>query len=198
LHVAEASSTSSKDDRFEHTQEIASKVDQKRPDEYGLNRRPSGPKSSSSNRSIPSKLEQLQRNTDSDISIKQIPEDTSKMKQVLLVEDNIINQRILRRKLEAKGFCVTTANNGREAVNAVVRVSTSKDEGDHLFDVILMDQEMPVLDGNSATKTIRELESQGLVLHVPILGVTANVREEQKEDMLSAGMDGECYLLKLG
>jgi len=46
-----------------------------------------------------------------------------------------------------------------------------------------------VLDGNSATKAIRELENQGLVSHVPILGVTANVREEQKEDMLSAGMD---------
>jgi CheY-like chemotaxis protein len=97
--------------------------------------------------------------------------------------------------LEAKGFNVKTANNGREAVEAVYRVSQSESDVAIVFDVILMDQEMPVLDGNSATKVIRELETKGLVSHVPILGVTANVRDEQKAGMISAGMDGKSILL---
>jgi CheY-like chemotaxis protein len=194
VHVAEASATVSKDGRFEHTAEIAAKVDQKSTDEYGLNRRPSGPQASSSARSIPSKLEQLQRNTDSDTSSKQLSDHSPDAVQVLLVEDNIINQRILRRKLEAKGFKVKTANNGREAVDAVYRISTTEGDAATVYDVILMDQEMPVLDGNSATKEIRELEAQGYVSHVPIIGVTANVREEQKADMRSAGMDGKLLL----
>jgi CheY-like chemotaxis protein len=194
VHVAEASSAASIDGRFEHTAEIAAKVDQKGSDEYGLGRRPSGPQASSSNRSTPSRLEKLQQKTDSETSSRQLTDDSSKPLQVLLVEDNIINQRILRRKLEAKGFKVKTANNGREAVDAVYQISTSKNEAATVFDVILMDQEMPVLDGNSATKEIRELEAQGCISHIPILGVTANVREEQKDDMRAAGMDGALLL----
>jgi CheY-like chemotaxis protein len=139
-------------------------------------------------------LEKLQTLTDSDLSIRKLKaKEICDKTQVLLAEDNIINQRILRRKLEAKGFQVTTANNGREAVDAVHKVSEAvADENDDtatIFDVILMDQEMPILDGNSATKAIRELEREGVVLHVPILGVTANVREEQKAEMRAAGMD---------
>jgi DNA-binding response OmpR family regulator len=52
-----------------------------------------------------------------------------------------------------------------------------------------MDQEMPVLDGNAATREIRKLEKDGGILRVPILGVTANVREPQKDEMRDAGMD---------
>jgi CheY-like chemotaxis protein len=52
-----------------------------------------------------------------------------------------------------------------------------------------MDKEMPVLDGNAATRAIRQLEREGTVEHVPILGVTANVRGAQQEEMLSCGMD---------
>jgi CheY-like chemotaxis protein len=99
---------------------------------------------------------------------------------ILLVEDNIINQRILSRKLQSLGFSVTEANNGREALDAVKK--------DH-FDCILMDQAMPVMDGNSATKAIRELEKERSGQHTPVLGVTANVRAEQQEEMLQSGMD---------
>ncbi|KAM3423816.1 hypothetical protein BST61_g1215 [Cercospora zeina] len=107
---------------------------------------------------------------------------------VLLVEDNVVNARIVFRKLEAKGFNVTTANNGKEAVDAV-RAAPKASTGDKLaFDVILMDQEMPVLDGNTASKKIRELERDGLVEHIPILGVTANVRGAQLDEMLKSGM----------
>jgi len=108
---------------------------------------------------------------------------------VLLVEDNVINQKIVYRKLEAKGFNVTTANNGQEAVEAV-RAAPRPSTGEKgAFDVILMDQEMPVLDGNGATKRIRELEQGGEVERVPILGVTANVRGAQQDEMLASGMD---------
>ena len=74
---------------------------------------------------------------------------------------------------------MTPANNGQEAVDAVssgLEVS-----------VILLDQEMPVMDGNSAAKAIRELERAGNIQHIPILGVSANVREEQKRSMIDAG-----------
>jgi len=63
-----------------------------------------------------------------------------RVKHVLLVEDNAINQRIVNRKLQAKGFRVTTANNGREAVDAVREAPKHPSEG--AFDIVLMDQEM--------------------------------------------------------
>jgi len=95
---------------------------------------------------------------------------------VLLVEDNLINvsytlckpscsetdfsqQRIVSRKLGTKGFTVTTANNGREAVNMI---QDSQSDSKH-FDIVLMDNEMPILDGNSATKEIRTLTKEGKV-----------------------------------
>lgn len=108
---------------------------------------------------------------------------------VLLVEDNVINQRILCRKLKGKGFDVTIANNGQEAVEAV-RAAPKASSGDTgAFDVILMDQEMPKMDGNSATKAIREYEQQGEAERIPILGVTANVRGAQQDEMIRSGMD---------
>lgn len=108
---------------------------------------------------------------------------------VLLVEDNHINQKIVSRKLVAKGFVVTTANNGQEAVDKIQEAPKRSSGDGNAFDVVLMDQEMPVLDGNSATRKIRELEKDGKLEHVPILGVTANVRGAQQDEMLAAGMD---------
>jgi CheY-like chemotaxis protein len=136
---------------------------------------------------------------------------------VLLVEDNVINQKIVFRKLDAKGkpslslppaptcthslanhipllphfpgFNVTTANNGQEAVDAIKAAPPPSSGDKNAIDVILMDKEMPVLDGNAATRAIRQLERDGTVEHVPILGVTANVRGAQQEEMLSCGMD---------
>lgn len=102
---------------------------------------------------------------------------------ILLVEDNIINQKIVMRKLESKGYCVTTAKNGKEAVDAVESAPKPCTGNKHAFDVCLMDMEMPVMDGNTATKTIRALEKQGKIERIPILGVTANVRDEQQAEM---------------
>ncbi|KAL4755725.1 uncharacterized protein BDW70DRAFT_165176 [Aspergillus foveolatus] len=99
--------------------------------------------------------------------------------RILFVEDNVINQKVVSRKLKLSGFDVTTANNGQEALDLWDRDK---------FACILMDQEMPVMDGNTATQEIRALEKQK-GSRIPILGVTANVRQDQQADMISAGMD---------
>lgn len=134
-------------------------------------------------------LNKLQAKPDSltpDGETHSLPEPKATLR-ILLVEDNIINQKILYRKLSSKGFSVVTANNGREAVDEIE--IPSDQGGPHGFDCILMDQEMPVMDGNAATKAIRKLEKEGTIKHIPILGVTANVRIEQREEMIQAGMD---------
>jgi signal transduction histidine kinase/CheY-like chemotaxis protein len=162
-------------------------------------------------------------------------------RSLLLVEDNLINQKVLKRQLQVRtflsfvsvrffwffffggggnshidiptrpsggvlsmapaqnhGFQVFTANNGQEAVDAVVerakgtfdRTSEAQSRvmSDH-FSCILMDQEMPVKDGNTAAREIKDLQVKGEVGRSPILGVSANVREEQTRVMKEAGMD---------
>ncbi|KAJ5343925.1 CheY-like superfamily [Penicillium brevicompactum] len=104
---------------------------------------------------------------------------TGSGQRLLLVEDNIINRRIISRKLDTLGFDISEASNGKEAVDATKNGQ---------FDCILMDQQMPIMDGNCATREIRKLEEKN-DSHVPILGVTANVREAQQDEMMSAGMD---------
>jgi len=101
-------------------------------------------------------------------------------RHILLVEDNDINRRIISRKLKSLGFQISEASNGQEALKIAQHSE---------FSCILMDQDMPVMDGNSATRAIRDLERDS-GRHIPILGVTANVRAEQQAEMLEAGMDG--------
>lgn len=116
---------------------------------------------------------------------------------LLLVEDNLINQKVLKRQLQNYGFQVFTANNGQEAVDTVIKraqEARSPEKGaagndDERFFCILMDQEMPIKDGNTAAREIKELQKSGEVGRSPILGVSANVREEQMLSMMDAGMD---------
>jgi signal transduction histidine kinase/DNA-binding response OmpR family regulator len=133
---------------------------------------------------------------------------------VLIVEDNLINQKVLAQQLRRFGCVVSVANHGlecletlaasfywnssspmSEALPASFRQSADssgvpdpasrKDIG-----VVLMDQEMPQMDGLTCAKRIRELEAQGhLSRHVPIIAVTANARSEQISQLKSAGMD---------
>ena len=91
----------------------------------------------------------------------------------------MINRQVLSRKLKSLGFRISEASNGQEALDAVQMQS---------FDCVLMDQVMPIMDGNEATRKIRDLEKH-TNSHVPVLGVTANVREAQQADMMAAGMD---------
>ncbi|GKZ37270.1 hypothetical protein AbraIFM66950_008727 [Aspergillus brasiliensis] len=104
-------------------------------------------------------------------------------RRILLVEDNVINLRILSRKLQTSGFHVIEASNGQEAVDAIQQQES--------IDCVLMDQVMPVMDGTTASRTIRQLD--GPMAKVPILGVTANVRTAQKDEMLVAGMNDIIY-----
>jgi len=100
--------------------------------------------------------------------------------RILLAEDNPVNQRVARTILEKQGHEVLLAQNGREAL-----ARAQKDR----FDVILMDVQMPELDGLAATAAIREFEaSRGE--RVPIVGVTAHAMKGDRERCLAAGMDG--------
>ncbi len=98
---------------------------------------------------------------------------------VLLVEDNPVNQRLGRKQLEKIGFTVTSADDGRAAIEAVRREN---------FDVVFMDLQMPDMDGLTATRAIRRSE---LVtgLHVPIVALTADARAQDRMECLASGMD---------
>ncbi|KAI1139390.1 hypothetical protein F5Y05DRAFT_403886 [Hypoxylon sp. FL0543] len=112
--------------------------------------------------------------------------------KVLVVEDNLVNQKVLCKQLRNRDFLVKAANHGRDALDAVQeRRGAQPAQGGSPFDVILCDIEMPVMDGIEFTKEIRRLEAEGeLDGHVPILGVTANVRSKQVSGAIEVGMDG--------
>ncbi|KAJ5901847.1 CheY-like superfamily [Penicillium taxi] len=122
---------------------------------------------------------QVDNNNDNHESESRPQDDANSCRRILVVEDNVINRKVLSKKLKALGFHITEASNGQEALD-LTRYDT--------FDCILMDQEMPVMDGNTATTKIRELEKKSGT-YTPVLGVTANVRKTQQTEMLDAGMD---------
>ena len=101
---------------------------------------------------------------------------------VLLVEDNFVNQKVAVRFLERLGCTVEVASNGAEGVAACQQ---------RHFDVVLMDLQMPVMDGMTATRKIRAWETTG---HLPIIALTANAMTGDRELCEAAGMDG--YLTK--
>jgi CheY-like chemotaxis protein len=98
---------------------------------------------------------------------------------VLLVEDNLINQKIVVLSLKKIVKSIDIANNGKEALD---KFGTSR------FDIILMDIQMPIMNGIIATKKIREIESSSNS-HTPIIAITANALLGDKEECLAAGMD---------
>ena len=98
---------------------------------------------------------------------------------ILLAEDNIINQKVAARILEKKNHSVKVVSNGEEAVKAVSNGS---------FDVVLMDIQMPVLDGLEATKKIRSMELDHLA-NIPIVALTAHAMNGDRERFIEAGMD---------
>jgi CheY-like chemotaxis protein/HPt (histidine-containing phosphotransfer) domain-containing protein len=96
----------------------------------------------------------------------------------LLAEDNEINQRVAVTILKKWGHRVDTARNGNEAVDAIRQ---------HAYDLVLMDIQMPEMDGMEATQAIRQLN--GEAARVPILAMTANAMQGDRERFLAAGMD---------
>jgi CheY-like chemotaxis protein len=103
---------------------------------------------------------------------------------VLIAEDNVVNQRLAMRLLEKRGHRVTVVNNGQEAVELLERSN---------FDLVLMDVQMPLLDGIAATMLIRQREKE-TGSHQPIVALTAYAVKGDQERCLAAGMDG--YLPK--
>jgi CheY-like chemotaxis protein len=97
-----------------------------------------------------------------------------------LAEDNKVNQRLAMRVLQKKGHSVVLAEDGREAVERFECGS---------FDLILMDVQMPEMNGFEATAAIRELE-QGASRRIPIIAMTAHAMKGDRERCLEAGMDG--------
>ncbi len=104
--------------------------------------------------------------------------------RVLVAEDNVVNQRLARRLLEKRGHQVVVAANGREALEAIEA---------HIFDLVLMDVQMPEVDGLEATATLRAREA-GQDTHLPIIALTAHAMKGDRERCLAAGMDA--YLSK--
>jgi len=102
---------------------------------------------------------------------------------ILLSEDNPVNQKLAIRLLEKAGHLVTLANTGREALTAW------ENAGNPGFDVVLMDIQMPEMDGMEATAAIRSREGIS-GKHVPILAMTAHAMRGDKERCLASGMDG--------
>ena len=104
--------------------------------------------------------------------------------RILIAEDNLINQRIATLTLQKQGHTVTVAGNGREALDVLDRTE---------FDLVLMDVQMPDLDGLEATAILRQREIVS-GRHLPVLALTAHAMKGDRERCLAAGMDG--YLAK--
>lgn len=121
------------------------------------------------------------------------PERTEHDYHILVVEDNLINQKVLSKQLRHVGCTVYVANHGVEALEFLEKTamwnnSLSGQERLRL-DLILMDLEMPIMDGLSCTRRIRELEGEGQInCHVQIIAISANSRTEQMELAIAAGI----------
>jgi len=112
------------------------------------------------------------------ISCRSLPDGQRKLR-ILLAEDNSINQLLAARLIEKRGHVVTVVNNGREALTALEKAS---------FDAVLMDVQMPEMDGFDATAEIRKKET-GTGEHLPIIAMTAHNMTGDRERCLAAGMD---------
>ena len=154
----------------------------------------SGPRKSSTGKLLPTisrtQSEDSQNIVASATSLPQRPARKDTLK-ILVVEDNLVNQRVLSKQLKNMGCVVHVANHGGECLERLRESTFWRDKGGKEIEisVILMDQEMPVMDGLTCTKEIRRLEETGDVTsHVPIIAVTANARSEQIDTAMDVGM----------
>ena len=144
-----------------------------------------------SKRSQPPDLSNDPSSTDTDADLGRRFQDWLASSSILIVEDNLINQKILQKKLTPLVRETHVANNGTEALDFVRSSKSWKGNKDgKLVTVILMDVEMPIMDGLACTREIRRLEMDGFISdRLMIVAITANARLEQVNTAKEAGMD---------
>ena len=120
---------------------------------------------------------------DEEIATDLVMQDDFKGKRILLVEDNMMNREISTEYLQDFGFLVENAENGKEACEML------KNSNPGFFDLVLMDIQMPIMNGYEATREIRKFENKELA-NIPILAMTANAFDEDKKAAKEAGMNG--------
>ena len=104
-------------------------------------------------------------------------------KKILLVEDNLLNREIAKKLLMGQGFVVDEVGNGKEAVDKL------RDMGSKYYAVVLMDIQMPIMDGYEATKAIRNFDNR-MIANIPIVAMTANAFGEERKKAFACGMNG--------
>ncbi|MDO4946895.1 MAG: ATP-binding protein [Fibrobacter sp.] len=133
--------------------------------------------------SLSFKIEETVVVEEPDVKIENLAPKSFKGLKVLLVEDNELNAEIAQSILQEAGFVVDTVGDGSVAVERIRTAELGQ------YDVILMDVQMPVMDGYEATRQIRAMHRSG-ISSLPIIAVTANAFEEDRLQALQAGMDG--------
>jgi CheY-like chemotaxis protein len=109
--------------------------------------------------------------------------DTQGRRLILLAEDNLVNQKVAKLQINKLGYALHMVGNGQEALNALT------DPCGHGYSAVFMDCQMPVMDGFRATLAIRQAEQQAGDVHIPIIAMTANAMQGDRERCIDVGMD---------